>query len=187
MSNDTDLEPVVPETTVQMYLDDRRNELAESTFQSHRYRLKEFVKWCQEEDVENLNHLTGRDIHRFRVKRRDIDDLATVTMRGRLATLRLFLRFCASYNGVTPGLDENIILPTATGEDARDEMLNTNTAEKVVDHLRRCRYATLEHAFWKQSGILVCVWGPPRDLISVICRKKNSLWRWSIDLKQERV
>jgi site-specific recombinase XerD len=128
-----------------MYLDERRHEVAEATLQAHEYRLKQFVQWCEENGIENLNDFSGRDIHRYRVKRRDEDDLATATMKGQLATLRMFLRFCASVNAVVPGLDEKIILPTTTQDDAREEMLNQDRAEQVLEHLEKYEYATLEH------------------------------------------
>jgi integrase len=67
-------------------------------------------------------------------------------MKGQLATLRMFLRFCTSIDAVKPELDEKIILPTTTEEDARDKMLDSDTAEEVLKHLEQYRYATLEHA-----------------------------------------
>jgi len=146
MTSNHDLDPIEPEEAIEMYLDERRHEVAESTLQSHRYRLNQFLRWCEGEEIENLNNFSGRDIHRFRVKRRDEDGLATTTMRGQLATLRIFLRFCASIDAVQPGLDEKIILPTVTADDARDEMLPQAKATEVLRHLEQYRYATVEHA-----------------------------------------
>jgi site-specific recombinase XerD len=108
MSNE--LEPLDPRTAKQMYLDERRHELADATIQSHDYRLRQFIRWCDEEELDNLNDLSGRDIHLFRVSRREEDGLATASMKGQLATLRMFLRFAASIDAVDPGLDEKIIL-----------------------------------------------------------------------------
>ncbi|GGN98749.1 tyrosine-type recombinase/integrase [Halomicroarcula sp. S1AR25-4] len=142
----SDLDPLDPATAKQMYLDDRRNELADATIQSHGYRLTQFVDWCELDGIENLNELSGRDIHRFRVDRRNEDDLARATMKGQLATLRIFLRFCVSIDGVEPGLDEKIILPRTTAEDARDELVSADRAQEILEHLDRYRYATLEHA-----------------------------------------
>lgn len=142
-----DLEPLDPRTAKQMYLDDRRHEVADSTLQSHDYRLRQFVTWCEAEGIENLNNFSGRDIHRYRVKRRDEDDLATPSLKGNLATLRMFLRFAASIDAVEPGLDDKIVLPTTTQEDARNEMLDPERAERILEHLQKYEYATLEHAF----------------------------------------
>ncbi|MDQ2051804.1 tyrosine-type recombinase/integrase [Natronolimnohabitans sp. A-GB9] len=127
-------------------LDERSHELADATIQSHRYRLKQFVQWCEQDGIDNLNGFSGRDIHRFRVKRRNEDELATASMKGQLATLRMFLRFCATIDAVEPGLDEKIILPTTTEDDARSELLNPERAQKVLQFLGQYRYARLEHA-----------------------------------------
>jgi len=150
MSNE--LEPLDPQTAKQMYLDERKHEVSDATLQAHHYRLKQFVKWCNQQKIDNMNDFTGRDIYRFRIKRREKDGLATATMKGQLATLRMFLRFCATVDAVQPGLDEKIILPTTTEEDARSEMLSQERAKKVIEHLEQYRYATLEHA------LLTVIW-----------------------------
>lgn len=80
MSND--LEPLDPRTATEMYLDDWRNEIADATLQTHHYRLRYLIEWCESEDIENLNRLSGRGLHQFRVKRQNERDLATATMRG---------------------------------------------------------------------------------------------------------
>jgi len=144
-----DLDPIDPSTATEMYLDSRRHELADATIQAHRYRLKQFEQWCASEEIDNLNTLTGRDLHCFRVKRREEDDLATASMKGQLATLRMFLRFCATIDAVEPELDEKILLPKTTEDDARDEMIDTERATKILEYLERYRYATLEHALWE--------------------------------------
>ena len=142
-----DLEPIDPRTAKQMYLDDRRNEVADATLQAHDYRLQQFVRWCEAEEIENLNTLSGRDLHQFRIKRKTEDELATATMKGQLATLRMFVRFCAAINAVRPDLDEKILLPRTTEEDTRDEMLGAEQAEQVLDHLERYKYASLQHVW----------------------------------------
>ena len=56
------LEPIAPDEAVRLYLRDRRNELVNATIDSHRYKLDKSVEWCEAEDVENLNSLSGRDL-----------------------------------------------------------------------------------------------------------------------------
>lgn len=145
----TELEPLDPTVGKQMYLDQRRSELAERTVESHHFRLKQFVLWCDENGIDNLNDVTARVIHDFRVKRRDEDGLAPATMRGQMATLRAFTYFLASINAVPDGLSEKIILPKTTEEDVRDELIAPDLAKAILDYLEKFRYATLEHAFWE--------------------------------------
>jgi len=66
-----DLHPITPEEADESYLDHRRNEVAEATLRSHRSRLKHFKHWCSLEGITNLNELTGRDLHDYRVWRRE--------------------------------------------------------------------------------------------------------------------
>ena len=144
-----ELEPLTPADGRQMYLNERRHEVSEATLQSHGYRLDQFVEWCDDQGIDNLNDLSGRDIHRFRVKRREEDGLSTPSMKGQLSTLRMFLRFCASIDAVESGLDEKITLPTTTREDAREEMLSSDRAEQILSHLNKFEYATLEHVLFE--------------------------------------
>nr|WP_083858558.1 hypothetical protein [Natrialba chahannaoensis] len=57
------LEPLSPAEAMQMYLGERSHELAGATIQSHRYRLKQFVQWCEQDGIDNLNKFSGRDTH----------------------------------------------------------------------------------------------------------------------------
>ncbi len=65
------LEPIDPETALELYLAERENELTEATLYSHRSRIGHFVRWCNKQDIHNLNELIGRQLHRYRLWRRD--------------------------------------------------------------------------------------------------------------------
>jgi len=141
-----ELSPLSPADGREMYLDERRRELADATLQAHGYRTKYFVQWCEADGIDNLNDLTGRDIHRYRTKRRNKDGLAKASLRGNLATVRVFMRFCESIDAVSNGLHEKIILPTTTAEDARETMLDSQRAEAIFEYLDRYEYASRPHA-----------------------------------------
>ena len=49
-----DLEPIDPETALELYLADKQNELAEASLKGKNYRLQHFVRWCHEKGIENL-------------------------------------------------------------------------------------------------------------------------------------
>lgn len=146
----SDLEPIEPAEAVALYLNDREPELSDKTLMNQRYRLRSFVVFCDEHDVTNLNNLGGRELHRFRVWRRrgsdEYDPVNTVTLRGILQTLRVFLEFCASIDAVDPGLRERVQLPEVDAEEeARDELLSEQQAEEILAHLERFKYASREH------------------------------------------
>jgi len=81
-------------------------------------------------------------------------------MKGQLATLRMFLRFCATIDAVDPELDEKIPLSKTIEEDARDEMIDTERATEILEYLER--YTTLKHALWEtlwNTGIRIGITG----------------------------
>lgn len=151
-----ELEPLEPETAVELYLAQRDEDSAERTKQAHWYRLKHFLRWCDEEGISNLNTLTGRKLYQYRTWRRNDGDLNTVSLRTQLSTLRKFIRFCETIDGVEGGLYDSIVLPTLDdNEDARDDMLEADRAEKILDYLRRFEYASRKHVIvlllWRTS------------------------------------
>jgi site-specific recombinase XerD len=145
----TDLQPIEPRAAVDLYLEQRQDEVSDSTLESHQYRLKLFVEWCEERGIKNMNDLSGRDLHTFRVERREDGDLEAVTLRGQLSTLRVFLEFCASIDAVPEGLREKVLIPSVSvSEQASDSKLDHERAEQILDYLSRYQYASREHVIF---------------------------------------
>lgn len=139
------LEALAPGEAVEMYLQHREPELSEKSLQNHRYRLDTFIEFCDVHDIDNLNDLSGRDLHRYRTWRSK-DDITTVTLRTSLATLRVFLEFAASIDAVEQGLREKVVLPDVSREaESRDVKLSENRGERVLDHLDQFEYASRDH------------------------------------------
>lgn len=153
-----DLEPITPQQAVQLYVDHREPDLTEKSIVNHQYRLESFAVWCNEVGIENLNELTGRDLHRFRVARRrgevgDYDPVSPITLRGILQTLRVFLEWAASIDAVESGMREKVLIPTVDPEDeAKDEFLDAERAREILDYLDEFHYASREHV------ILALLW-----------------------------
>ena len=145
------LEPIGPEQAVEMYIEGRRDELSDQTLPSHVYRLEAFTQWCSEEGIENLNELTGRDLYAYRVWRRegngeDREEVAAIKLRGQLATLRAFLRFCADIDAVPEDLYSKVPLPTiSSSEGVSDSTLDPDRAVEILDYLQRYEYASRKH------------------------------------------
>lgn len=139
-----DLEPITPEEATRLYLRDRKNELADATISSYRYKLERFVEWCETEDVDNLNTLSGRDLLRFKQWRSQ--DLNAVSLKGQLDALRAFIRWCESIDAVEQDLHNKVLSPSLNdGDRERDVLLASDTAEDVLDHLSRFSYASFQH------------------------------------------
>lgn len=144
----SELEPLAPQEGVQMYLEHRKPELSEKSLLNHRYRLDTLVEFCDEHDIENLNELSGRDLHRYRTWR-SRDDISTMTLRTHLATLRVFLEFAASVDAVDQGLREKVVLPEVSREEeSRDVKLSESRGERVLDHLDQFEYASRDHVIF---------------------------------------
>lgn len=143
----TELEPIGPQEALELYLDHRRREVADATLKSHKSRLSHFIDWCEENEIGNLNELSGRQIHQFRIWRRNRDGgIKSVTENGQMDTLRVFIRFIESIDGVRQDLSEQVQSPTlGDKEDARDVMLPTDRAEAVLDYLTKYEYASRAH------------------------------------------
>lgn len=140
------LEPLDPEHALELYLDHRRNEVAKATLQSHRSRLKHFIEWCADEEIDNLNELTGRTLYEYRIWRKNDGNLTKVSVKTQMATLRVFVRWLETIEGVAPDLHTKVQLPSlADADDSRDIMLEVEQAEALLDYLYKYHYASARH------------------------------------------
>lgn len=96
------LEAIDSDTALELYPADRANELAAASMAAHEYRLGHFVRWCDQVNHENLNSLSGRKLHEYRLWRRDESDRNMVSEKTQTDTLCVFVRWLESVDGVTP-------------------------------------------------------------------------------------
>jgi len=146
-SSETDLDPIDPERAVELYLEDKARECQQATVRSHRSRLGFFVNWCVEQEIENLNDLSARDAHEFRVWRRE--DLNVTSEKTQMDTLRVFIEWCETIDAVQHGLFKKIKSPVIPdGGNVRETTLTTDRANEILDYLEKYEYATVEHVTW---------------------------------------
>jgi len=143
-----DLNPISPSDAVQMYLDKREDEVSEETWRKQRSRLRAFIQFCEEEGVENMNDLNGRDLHRYRSWRKNGEgegygEVNLVTVRSGLSTLRVFLEFCADIEAVEQGMRERVMVPDVDA--SKDDKLDINRGREIIDNLEKFHYASREH------------------------------------------
>lgn len=140
------LEPIAPETALELYLADRENDVTQATLYSHSSRIGHFVRWCHEKDISNLNELTGRLLQEYRLWRREEGDLSVSSEKTQMDTLRVFVKWLESIDGVEADLHTKVRSPTLSGKDnVRDLMLDEDRAEKVLSYLRKYEYASRAH------------------------------------------
>lgn len=147
----TDLDPIPPVEAVEMFHDAMLDEHARSTRRSEKHRLRAFIQFCDEHEIENLNDLSGRDLFKYRSWRREghgdgREPIKLVTLKGQLATLRRFFRFAGNIDAVDPELYEQLTLPTMkNGEDVSDSTLDPDRAIEILDFLEHAQPATRDH------------------------------------------
>jgi len=135
-----------PRAALRTYLDTRQHELSAATQQAHKYRLGHFIRWCEQEDITDMNTLDGTDLHQFRLWRQRDGDLNPVSVHTQLSTLRVFLKFCERIEIVTDSLYEAVILPDlADGQDQRTTTLSPDQADAALDYLDTYEYASADH------------------------------------------
>lgn len=144
-----DLHSITPEKAVEQYLESRRYESAASTVQNHRYRLKQFLRWCAETEFDDMREMDGRLAEEYKHWRRTEADLAPVTIEMQMRTFRVFLKWCESNEYVKPGVAEKIIIPPVSDmEKTRDDSITVERAETILRYLSKYEYATLRHCLF---------------------------------------
>ncbi|ELZ88250.1 integrase domain-containing protein SAM domain-containing protein [Haloferax elongans ATCC BAA-1513] len=140
------LKPIDPESALNLYLTDRENEVSQATIYSHRSRLGHFLRWCDDQGITNLNNISGRDLHYFRLWRRDEGNLKPVTEKTQIDTLRVFIRWLESIDGVEQDLHTRVLSPVlGDSENVRTVMLDENRAKAILKHLYKFEYASRPH------------------------------------------
>jgi integrase len=134
-----------------------QDDSAEWTRTSHRSHLRAFVEWCREKaGIDNMNHLTGRDLYQFRVWRREggyskgmDEEIAPKTLHSALATVRSFLRFCGTIEAVEEDLYEKVALPSLSeSEEVSDSTIDPERVVDILEWLGRYEYASRDHVIW---------------------------------------
>lgn len=143
---DGNLEPLEPEQGVEWYLEDMESEYSDATIYSRRSRLGHLVRFCELEGIDNLNDLTGRILHRYRIWRREDGDLAPPSLKGQMDSVRDFIRWCESIDAVAQDLSTKVQSPSlASGQHARDVLVETEDAEAILDKLKTYEFASARH------------------------------------------
>lgn len=162
------LEPLHPDRGVTLYLSQRETEVTQETLQSHEYRLKHFVRWCDQEEIENLNSLTGRLLHEYRMWRREDGDLAPASEKTQMDTVRVFIRFMESIDAVEKDLHQSVQSPQLSKTDkSRNVHLKPEQAEAILNHVERFRYAQRYHIVymlaWRCAFRTSAIWSLDLD------------------------
>lgn len=141
-----ELEPIDPITSIELYIAEKETEFSDATLRSHESRLGHFRRWCDEQNITNLNELTGRKLQEYKLWRRNEGDLSKVTVKTQVDTLRVFVRWLGTVDAVDPDLYVKVVSPDVTpDENSRDVKLDSKDAEAMLEHLETYEYASRAH------------------------------------------
>jgi len=155
------LEPISPDDAKEKYLQNRRGEIREQTIEEYDYKLTLFVEYCSQQGIDNLNNLDGRVLGDYKRYRRTEttatgDPLEVKTLRDDMFTLRSFINYLESIEGVPAGLSEKVNIPELdTGDGVRDIELTPERLTTTLDYLDKFEYASVSHvifAFYSDTG-----------------------------------
>lgn len=138
-----------------MYLSDRSRELRKSSLKAHDSALHFFKQWCNDQGIDNLNDVSGRLLHQYRIWRREeatvkVDTLSKKSEKSQQDIIRTFIEYCESIDAVRPGLHEQVRSPTIPRDEAaRDDCLETDRANEILSWLRKYEFASIDHVVWE--------------------------------------
>lgn len=154
-SNTQTLEPLTPADGVEQFLTHKKTEIRPQTVDEYRGKLEHVLDYCDQNGIENLNDLTGRDIKDFAWYRREETgsqdgSLSAKTIRDDMYLLRDLLRYLGDIEAVPRDLYRKIDIPSLDDQDGvRDIHLERDRVEMILQHLRKYEYGSKEHATWK--------------------------------------
>jgi len=141
-----DLEPLAPRDALDWYLEHRRDGLRTATRRKHRSALGTFVDWTDEEEIENMNDVGGRQLMQFKTWRKSEAALVTISLNGNLAILQRFLRFCENIDAVAEDVAERVPLPNVPPEEEVNYEVPTDEVVGAIrSYYRRFEYASRRH------------------------------------------
>jgi site-specific recombinase XerD len=130
-------------TATERYLNERRENVSDSTLYNHSSQLRQFINWCESDDdrPENVGEIDNWHVSDFKMDRRE--EIEDVTLYNQMSALRVFLQWCEKRD-LLEGISEGIIMPEVE-DDARDEKMDPEKGEAVLQGLRTYEYASAKH------------------------------------------
>jgi len=136
-----------PQEAVQEYLKDR-TDLSQSSHNNHQYRTGQFLDWCEEENITNMNTITGNNLHEYKQWR--ATGIKNLTLKNHLITIRQLIEFCEDIDVVATDVSQSMRMPSLDyNEDVRDTLLSPEEAEAIDDYFTKFEYGTVKHVIFQ--------------------------------------
>lgn len=149
-----DLIPLSVDDGITRYLNQKRSEIAQSTYESYEKKLARFVTFSESRVIDDLNELNGRIIDDYDSWLRheasdEVEELSAKTMRDEMYLFRDFIEYLETIDAVQPGLHLNVPIPDPDEvKGSRDVDLDPERVEQILTHLETFNFASLSHVIW---------------------------------------
>lgn len=138
------LKSTPPRDAKKRYLTDKKPTVTQKTLYNYETTLSIFCEWLDEQNIGDLRELDSDLIQQFKAFR--LRNVAVITARNDIVTLRSFIEFCETIQAVPHGLSEMIRIPTTSEEDEIcDDVLTRDEAKAIIEHLEKFEYADHRH------------------------------------------
>ena len=135
---------------IEFYLETNPWEVQPATISSYRTRLGYFQQFCEEQDIQDLSEIQPShtdEYHNFLRKKPQLASRSSI--KGCLASLRKFFRYCERREVFQQGFHEFVILPTISEtEKINDTWLPREEAKEIVAYLAKYEPFSKEHIVW---------------------------------------
>jgi len=151
------LKPTPPKDAVNRYLRDVEGHITDKTHYNYSTSLRQFLDWCDEKGITDMNDLDSELIDQFKEWR--LQDVKPITAKNDMNTVRNFIEYAASIQAVPAGLSDLVRIPKVSEDDQIcDDYLTQQEARAILDYLSKYEYATKRHVtvliLWK-SGMRI--------------------------------
>lgn len=137
-----------PREAVERWLDHLQLDRSEQTLSAYWYRLKLFVEWCDDQDIETVGELDGWLLDSYEAHRKGKTS-NTNTIKNELTTLKKWIEYCERIEVVDEGLAAKIEPPAVPkDEQSSNVKLATEDAEALLEYYRNDpgMYGSRQHA-----------------------------------------
>lgn len=149
------LEPITPQEAKEMYLEERET-ARYATRRTIEDGLELFVEWAEEDGIENMNNVRGRQLRRFKNWCKNTSSNNTISLNGILSVVRRFLVFCVDIEAVYSDVPDKTPIPNVPDDEAvSDEKPSDELVEEVLDFLEThepCSRRHVEYRLIKELG-----------------------------------
>jgi integrase len=136
--NPNNLEPIEPQSAVEMYLDERREDATYATRRTIEDGLDLFIEWSEQAGTDNMNEVRGRELRKFRTWCKETSENKTVSLNGIMSVLRRFLVFCVEIEAVYSEVPEKTPMPNVPDDDAvSDEKPTDEEVNAILEFLEK--------------------------------------------------